>query len=78
MHERRADWRRGATTCGRTGGRLKLLGVEYGVMAVCDICEKRKSNGTKLVARTGEMWVCRGCMMKAVTGKREELSFAEF
>ncbi|MFH5800091.1 hypothetical protein [Haladaptatus sp. CMAA 1911] len=46
-------------------------------MGVCDICERRKSNGTHLVGRTGELWVCRGCMMRAVTGKKEELSFVD-
>ena len=47
-------------------------------MDVCDICEHRKEKGTRLVSRTDEMWVCRGCMMRAVTGKKAELSFAEF
>ncbi|SIR26558.1 hypothetical protein SAMN05421858_2043 [Haladaptatus litoreus] len=46
-------------------------------MEFCDICEKRKSKGTQLVGRTGELWVCRGCMMRAVTGKKEELSFMD-
>lgn len=47
-------------------------------MDACEICEKRKEKGTRLVSRTGEMWVCRGCMMQAVTGKKDELSFADF
>jgi hypothetical protein len=47
-------------------------------MRICDICEQRKENGTRLVSRTDELWVCRGCMMRAVTGEHEELSFAEF
>ncbi|GKZ12798.1 MULTISPECIES: hypothetical protein [Haladaptatus] len=54
---------------------MTFTGVDGFSMGVCDICEQRKSNGTHLVGRTGELWVCRGCMMRAVTGKKEELSF---
>ncbi|MFC4447913.1 hypothetical protein [Halorussus aquaticus] len=48
-------------------------------MRVCDICEERKPGGTRLVSRTGgDMWVCRGCMMQAVTNKADELSYREW
>ncbi|WP_192498382.1 hypothetical protein [Halorussus halophilus] len=48
-------------------------------MGVCDICEQRKSDGTELVARIErEIWVCHGCMMKAVTTKAERLSYQDW
>lgn len=48
-------------------------------MRVCDICEAQKPEGTRLVARTGgDIWVCHGCMMRAVTNKADELSYREW
>ncbi|USZ67493.1 hypothetical protein NGM10_12235 [Halorussus salilacus] len=48
-------------------------------MRVCDICEARKSEGTRLVARTcRDVWVCHGCMMRAVTTKADELTYREW
>jgi ribosomal protein L37AE/L43A len=48
-------------------------------MGVCDICERRKPEGTELVTRTGsDVWMCHGCMMKAVTTKADTLSYREW
>ncbi|WP_198662197.1 hypothetical protein [Halorussus litoreus] len=48
-------------------------------MRVCDICEQQKSGGTRLVSRTGgDVWVCRGCMMQAVTNERDELTYRDW
>lgn len=48
-------------------------------MRVCDTCEDRKSEGTRLVSRNGgDMWVCHGCMMQAVTNKADELSYRDW
>jgi Zn-finger protein len=48
-------------------------------MRVCDICEQQKPGGTRLVSRNGgDVWVCRGCMMQAVTNKADELTYRDW
>ena len=48
-------------------------------MGVCDICERRTSEGTELVARMErDIWVCHGCMMTAVMSKAERLSYRDW
>lgn len=48
-------------------------------MEVCDVCEERKSDGTRLVTRNGgDIWMCHGCMMQAVTHKRDEMTYREW
>ncbi|WP_166035414.1 hypothetical protein [Halorussus pelagicus] len=47
-------------------------------MRVCDICEGQQSDGTRLVSRNGgDVWVCHGCMMQAVTNKADKLTFRD-
>lgn len=48
-------------------------------MRVCDTCEERKPEGTRLVTRNGaDIWVCHGCMMRAVTTKADELTYRDW